>query len=465
MTSPGGAAAPVVVVGAGVAGMAAAVALESAGVPVTLLEARRSLGGRAASHADPHTGEQLDNCQHVLLGCCTNLLDFYRRIGCLDKIRFEPAIRFVDARGRSYSLSSTPGLPAPLNFALAGLKFNALTWRERTELARASLAMMRTGRLGRANLADVPFGKWLDDHGQSAGLVKNLYIPVLLGALNEDVRLASTTFALQVFQDALLANSAGWALGVSTVPLSDLYAALPCRDIRFGARVSRLEVEGGRVTGVRLVTGEMLRAPTVVLATNHHTLAKWVPPEWIERDARFHHLDKIESVPILGVQLWFDRPVLPESHAALLDGPLQWLFRADAEGRVIKGVISAARGWAERPRDEVLAEFARQITTTLPNASAAKLLRGHVVIEKRATFAAVPGVDRLRPTQAPPPGGLPGLYLAGDYTLTGWPATMEGAVRAGYLAADAITATATVKPFLVPDLPVQWPGRLLGLHR
>src|SRR5262245_40314728 len=153
----------VVIVGGGLAGMAAAVALESAGLDVTLIEARRTLGGRAGSFEDPQTGELLDNCQHVLLGCCTNLTDFYERIGASHKIEWHRAIHFRDESGMQYDLFGVRGLPAPLHLGPAILRFNALTIAERYALNRAMLAMMRLGREGRAALADVSFGQWLDE--------------------------------------------------------------------------------------------------------------------------------------------------------------------------------------------------------------------------------------------------------------------------------------------------------------
>jgi uncharacterized protein with NAD-binding domain and iron-sulfur cluster len=156
---------------------------------------------------------------------------------------------------------------------------------------------------------------------------------------------------------------------------------------------------------------------------------------------------------------------LTESHAALLGGPLQWVFRKDPAGRSLHGVISAARAWVDRPKDEMLAQFERQVRQTLPAARDAKLERGVIIIEKRATFSPSPGVDCFRPAQAPPPGGIANLFLAGDYTQTGWPATMEGAVRSGYLAADVILNRAGQDSFVVGDLPTQWPARLLSLGR
>lgn len=449
--------------------MAAAVALESAGADVTLLEARRSLGGRAGSFEDPQTGEILDNCQHVLLGCCTNLVDFYRRLGVDHLLRFERTIHFRDAHGGRHDLWGVAGLPAPLHLAPAMGMFSALSLGERFALSRAMTAMLRLGRAGRERLSDVPFGQWLDEHRQPQSLVEKFYDPVVVSGLNEETRRASAMYAIQIFQDAMLAHRSGYVMGVPACPLGKLYEKLPCRDVRLGARVAELKFAGNAVTGVQLQGGESLAADAVVLATNHHAVRRWVPEDLARRDARFERLEELESVPILGVHLWFDRPVLSEPHAAMISGPLQWLFRKDAEGKAVHGVISAARAWVNRSKEESLQRFEAQVRAMLPAAKEAKLLRGVIVIEKRATFSPVPGVDRLRPDQAPPEGRIENLFLAGDYTKTGWPATMEGAVRSGYLAAEAVISRSGIaaggKRLLVEDLPVQWPARLARRRR
>jgi len=456
----------VIVVGGGLAGMACAVALESSGADVTLIESRRALGGRASSFEDPQTGEELDNCQHVLLGCCTNLLDFYDRLGVRHLIRFDRTIRFRDDRGNPHDLRATPGLPAPTHLSLSFATFGALTLRERIAYSRAMLAMLRLGREGRSKLADVPFGQWLDEHRQPPSLVAKMYDAILVGALNEETRKASAEYAIQVFQDAMLAHANGYVMGVPDCPLAKLYEKLPCKDVRLATRVAELRFAGDNIVGVTLQGGEELNADAVVLATNYHAVQRWIPEQLAARDERFKSLDKLQSVPILGVHLWFDRPVMTDSHAALLTGPLQWLFRKDHEGRALHGVISAARDWVGRSKDECLQLFERQVRSVLPGAAGAKLERGVIIIEKRATFSPLPGVDRFRPSQSPPKGGIENLYLAGDYTRTGWPATMEGAVRSGYLAAEAVMSAAgaaTARRWLVPDLTPQWPARVLGL--
>jgi zeta-carotene desaturase len=439
--------------------MAAAVALESAGHTVTLIESRKTLGGRAGSYEDPQTGEILDNCQHVLLGCCVNLLDFYRRIGVLDRIHWESTIHFFDPRGHEHRLWSTNGLPAPLHLGLAAASFGALSLGERIDLSRAMLTMLRLGAAGRAKLADVYFGHWLADHNQPKDLIDKFYDLVLISALNENCRDASAAYAIQVFQEGMLFHESAYRMGTPACPLGKLYESLPCRDVRLSRRVTAIRFDGSRAVGIELGE-EFIAADAIIMAVNYPVLEKWIPEELARTDNRFTNLGQLQSVPILGAHLWFDRPVMSTPHAALIGGPLQWLFRKpDSDGSAIHGVISAARDWVQRDKDECLNIFTRQIRETFPAALNANLVRGSIVVEKRATFSPLPGVDRFRPAQSPPTNGIESLFLAGDFTQTAWPATMEGAVRSGYLAAEAVLR----QPgrFLRPNLIPQWPARLL----
>jgi len=341
--------------------------------------------------------------------------------------------------------------------------FSVLTIKERFAVARAMLAMLRLGKNGRDKLDALPFGQWLDSHHQSPAIIKKFYDPVLISALNEESRDASAKYAIQVFQDAMLAHRKGYRVGLPNCPLGALYEKSPCSDLRLNTRVEELLFTNDRITALKLRSGETLDADAVVLATNHHAVQRWIPQSLQLSDPRFRYLDKLESVPILGVHMWFDRPVMKLPFAALIDGPLQWLFRKDAEGRALHGVISASRHWTNIPKEEALQQFTAQIRSLFKPARNAQLMRGVIVIEKRATFSPKPGADAYRPSQAPG-AGIENLFLAGDYTHTHWPATMEGAVRSGYLAAEALAQTLGFDiPFLLPDLPTQWPARLLGL--
>ncbi len=243
------------------------------------LESRHALGGRASSFEDAETpGELLDNCQHVLLGCCTNLLDLYRRLSVKQKITFHRRVHFLDGKGRRRDLWGLRGLPAPLHLGLSMTFFSVLTLGERAAAVRAMLAMARLGRAGREKLETIPFGQWLDKHRQSPELIKKFYDPIIISALNEDTRKASTKYAIQVFQDAMLANSHdGYLIGLPAVPLGELYAKLPQGvDVRLNARVEELLFADNRITGIKLRNEEILSADTVVLATNHHAVQRWM---------------------------------------------------------------------------------------------------------------------------------------------------------------------------------------------
>ncbi|MGE5611811.1 MAG: hydroxysqualene dehydroxylase HpnE [Bacillota bacterium] len=459
----------VVVIGGGLAGMAATVALESAGIKVTLLESRRLLGGRASSFEDSHTDQLLDTGQHVLLGCCTNLRDFYQRLGVADLIRYEQAVHFRDADGRQHDIWALPKLPAPFHLSATLAGFSPLSLRQRLAIVRAMMAMIRLSRSDRQQLSDVSFAQWLQEHNQPPAAIERFYNPVLIGALNDTLDRVSAAYAILVFQDAMLSHRAGYVVGVASCPLAKLYERLPCSDLRLGTRVTELQFHDRHLTAVKLQSGQILSADAFILATNRHAAIRLLPEDLRHRDARFTHLDQFEDVPILSATLEFDRPVMAETHAAMLAGPLQWLFRKDRQGRIIHGVISAAREWVGRSPEQCLPLFEQQIRVMLPNARSATLHWGRMIVEKRATYSPSPGTDRYRPAQAPPDAGIANLFLAGDYTQTGWPATMEGAVRSGYLAAESLltrlhVSNAGCRPFLVDDLPLQWPARLLR-HR
>ena len=444
------------VMGGGLAGIAAAVRLSQSGVRVTLLETSRRLGGRATSHNDPSTGQVVDNCQHVLLGCCTNLLDLYRRLGVADEIEWISDLHFFDKLGHHDVLASND-LPAPLHLSLAMLRFGTLKLAEKVAIGRAMLAMMRMGRSGREKLGGVTFRSWLDAQGQPQGAIDKYWAVVVVSALNQHPDRCAANCAIQVFQDGFLAHRDAYKMGVASVPLRQLYdpaeriIEAAGGSVRFGTSVEKIHSDGERITGID-ADGRRLEADVYVNAMPFDRLEKVVGAELRAADTRLAQLDRFHHSPILGIHLWFERPVLDLGHMIFVDSPLQWVFNkghADAEQseQHLHAVISAADEYIDKPADEILAMVVRELAAYIPRVNGVKLARGRVIKEKRATFSPEPGLDAFRPAAS---GAVANLLLAGDWTATGWPATMEGAVRSGYTAAGA--ALEEVEP-LVADLP------------
>jgi squalene-associated FAD-dependent desaturase len=461
----------VVIVGGGLAGLSAAAALVGHGLRITLIESRPRLGGRASSFVDPATGEPVDNCQHVSMSCCTNLDDFCRRVGTADLFRRTDAIVFLSPEGQLSELKSGP-LPAPFHLAGSFLKANYLTWADKLRVA-FGLACLRLDGRGRPGES---FADWLLRHGQTVRTINRYWATVLVSALNERLELMDVGHARKVFLDGFLRNRRGYRMELPLVPLGELYgtrleAWLKGRGVNVrlttGVRSVALDDEGG-LAGVVLRNGEAVAADFVVLAVPFDRVAGIVPDPARGRIPALANVERMEASPITGVHLWFDRPVCPLEHAVTVGRTIQWVFnhtaiqgRAAGEGggQYLQLVISAAYDLLALDkvaiRDAVLAELAE----IWPEAREARLLRWWVVTEHGATFAVRPGIEVLRPPQRTP---VEGLFLAGDWTDTGWPATMEGAVRSGYRAAEGILEDLGRPEALIhPELPSGPLARLL----
>ena len=456
----------VAIAGGGLAGLAAACALSDLGFRVTLFEKRPFLGGRASSYELPATGEVVDNCQHVLLGCCTNLVDFYYRLGVERQIRWYDEITFILPGGKSSSLKSSDWLP-PLHAAPAFLRSKVLGIRDKLAIARAMLALIP--RLPNDNGKD--FLHWLEHHGQTRHTIDRFWAPVLVSALNEDLDRTSVRYAALVFRDSFLKSAeAGW-MGVPAVPLSELY----------GNAAGYIQDRGGKVylraavdsihrepDGIRLcVGGEDIRADHAIVATPFNAVDKLLPDspelEPLRENAR-----RFASSPITGIHLWFDREITTLEHAVLLERTIQWMFhkskilaarRESANKKsYLELVVSSSKALVDKPRQEIIDLAVRELAEFFAIVREAELIKATVVKEVHATFSPAPGSDAFRPANATP---WPRLFLAGDWTATGWPATMEGAVRSGYGAAEALSG----KDFLVPDLPAKGLMRLFAKQR
>jgi squalene-associated FAD-dependent desaturase len=435
-----------IVIGGGLAGLAAAAALGDAGFEVDLYEARAFLGGRASSYALPGDGESeiIDNCQHILLRCCVNLMDFYRRLGVADRIKFYKQFYFIEPGGRTSTLSAGR-FPAPLHFTESFWKLQFLNFADKIAIARALLAIRRE-HSRRTDLDRISMLDWLREKRQTEPAIRRFWNQVLVSAINEDLDRMAAIHGFQVFWLGFLARSNSYEMGVPSVPLGELYTSDAWKRIgnvhlHLRAPVETAVMADGAIRRV-VAEGEERGADYYISALPFERVSSVFPQAEIAPD-RFQHS------PITGIHLWFDRSVTQLAHATLLDRTVQWMFNKSG-GRYLEVVVSASRSLLEKSRNDVIDLAVRELGEFFPRVRQAKLEKAHVVKEVRATFSPQPGVESLRP---PNTTKFANLFLAGDWTQSGWPATMEGAVRSGYLAAEAVTrAAGQPRQFVIPDI-------------
>jgi hydroxysqualene dehydroxylase len=454
-----GATADVIVIGAGFAGLSAAVRLASAGLKVEVFEQAPRLGGRASAFTDKATGERVDNGQHVLFGCYRETYAFLRTIGADALAPLQPRLRLpmVDATGRLVALEC-PRLPPPLHLPAGLLRWRALTVAERFAALRIGRVLRRARRNGMANVAaEVPASMtvtgWLDHHRQPRRVRDWLWHPLTFAALNQAPGIAAAApfvrVAAQLFGPALDDS----AVGLARVPLDEMYADPAVRFIERHGGVVHLKtpvrvVQGGEgsVAGVH-ASGEVVPAAHIISSVPWHAFGDlWDGdiPAAIEPTARAAAL--LGSSPIVTVNLWLDGPVMNETFAGLVDAPVLWaLDKAAIVGERLSHlavVTSGADHLVAIDNDEVTRITVEHLSRAFPVMRSRKVLRSVVVREHRATFSVATGGPR-RPDATT---GLRGFYLAGDWTNTGLPATIEGAVISGHAAADLILRNRVLAP-------------------
>jgi squalene-associated FAD-dependent desaturase len=459
----------VIVIGGGLAGLAAGVALAESGWRVRLFEQRPFLGGRATSYVLPD-GEHVDNCQHVTLGCCTNLDDFYRRVGASGKIKFFDRLVFLDPQGRRGEMQSGL-LPAPFHMTGAFARFAPLTLKDKLSIAWAMLNILQTnGRTWDVNqYGGISMLEWLRRRHQTKGAIDRFWRVVLVSALDEELDKTDARYGIDVFWKAFLSNRTGYRMGVPTVPLAELYDGCKSSIEQKGGEVNlrtparRLQIENDAVTAVHFDAAREERADAFILAVPHTAIPALLPDDVLRKHSAFRSLALLKSAPITGVHLWFDRQVTSEPFVTLLDTTTQWIFnksmlygssngagKESSAGQYLQLVISASYDLLPKPRQEIIDLCLKEVRQALPGARDANLIKATVIKETAATFSPEPGVDRWRPKQE---STVQNLFLAGDWTDTGWPATMEGAVRSGYLAAEGVLRKeGRPHQFVRPDL-------------
>jgi zeta-carotene desaturase len=472
----------VLIIGAGLAGLAAAVALSGSGANVSLLERKPCVGGRAYSYPHPALGEVIDS-QHVLLGCCTNLIDLCKLSGADRHIRWYDSITFLEpgAANRPTSRSDIgPSLlPSPGHSSLSFLSASMLSVADKSRIALGLLDFLR----GYPPSDDEPFSAWLKRTKQTDRAIRHFWEPVIVGTLNDSFDCCSTRYAGQVFHESFMKSAEGGRLGIPTQPLSQFYTAVAQLAEQQGTAV-HLRTSIDSIAGNERASqglwqatasdGSIHRAPSMLLALPFEQTARLLatlPEDSPQRQRVLPAMDKFSHAPITTIHLWFDRPITDLDHAALLDTRIQWMFNKSRirrfepssvaqPGQYLELVISASFAELHQTREQILTATIEELARFFPVVHEATIFKSGILKEVRATFSVTPGLDRFRPAPDAPGDNL---YLAGDWTLTGWPSTMEGAVRSGRLAAEAIAHGAgNSASFLSPDLPASGLMRLLS---
>lgn len=430
---------PVIIIGGGPAGIASASTLAKSGVETVVIERSKRLGGRAASFFYSRMQEDVDYGEHVLMRCCTESIALLKLIKQEDSVSFQPRLRvpMVDET-RSGAISSS-ALPGILHLLPTLLCYRFLPFRTRMRTMQTGLSLLLQYP------EDVSFAKWLADHGQGETAIATLWNPICMATLNAHAGDVSARMAQVVFKRGFF-RPHGADIGMFSRPLSKIFeSAIPFLEARqgrvlLGVSARRIIIDDGHVRAVEMPDGELIEADAVISAVSLPDLLQLLPHA--RRDPFFESLFEISFSPIMNIHLWFDRPVMDERFIIGVDSPLQAMFdvsaaHGDTEKHHIVISQSAATPWIDMPIGSIVDEFLSALRKLLPRALEANLVDALVIKSRQATFIPSPGADALRPASTTP---IKGLFLAGDYTATGWPATIEGAVRSGINVADALLA-------------------------
>lgn len=438
----------VVIIGAGFAGLSAAVWLAEAGFTVLVLERRGHLGGRAYSFQDPATGDVVDNGQHLFMGCYDNTIAFLEKIGCLNRLKFQavPRVDFLDLDGQPATFAC-PNLPAPLH-ALAGLfRMQGLNLSEKLRTLKVGRAIRRREN-GTGDAFTV--SQWLDRLGQSDRIKRRFWYPMMIATLNEDPELASAKMMKAVLREAFGSGFSGSRIGIARVGLSDLYTDGARRyieslggNVRTTAEVSRIGLTGQAVTHLELKSGETIKADYFVSAIPPAPLSQVLPEPL--RSGELASAALLESSPIVSINLWFDEEVMDCEFVGLLGTRCQWAFNKSlilerrGGSNQVAVVISAARHYVDWPREELTRMALSDLQSVMPKARTARLVHSTIVKERDATLSHTVESDRLRPDAKT---SVRNFVLAGDWIDTGLPATIESAVLSGRNAANLVIKNA-----------------------
>lgn len=439
------ASADVLIIGGGMAGLAAAVELTSRGYSILLIDQKQRLGGRTYSFIHPETGDEVDNGQHLLMGCYHATLQYLQMIGAEDLVEIQETMSVIFRSPHRPTVElKTNSLPAPLNVLGGLLTLSSLSFANRLKLLRVGVDVMLKDPDTNKHLHSISVSQWLDELGQPEVNRKYLWDIIAIGALNDSLDKVSAALFAKVIKTAFFGSrmSASMVIpkkGLSTVLVDKAREFIERRGgtILLNTTVEEIHVSGFKIQDVKLIDGNRIKPKAVISAVPYFDIAR------VFGDADsfgLKFIDEFTSSPIVTLHLWFEAHFMKEKFCALLDSPIHWIFnKSMMYGKENDGlmylalVVSGAHDLVEREKDELVEMGYKELKRFYPAASVSKIIHSLVIKEKRATFSPKVGIEQFRPSHTTP---IHNLFLAGDWTDTKLPATIEGAVQSGFACAD-----------------------------
>lgn len=444
--------ADVTVIGGGLSGLASAVRLAGTGRTVTLIERAPRLGGRCSSFIDSETGDEVDNGQHVLAGAYRSTLEYLRLIGTAGFLKNQDGLAFHHLR-KGFASLRISSLASLFQAVSGAMRFRLLSLVDRKNLLAVGLELHSWNEALESHLIPMTVTQWLVSLGQSEEAMRNLWDPIAVSVMNEMPEKASALVFARALRDVFLGARSAAAILLPTVGQTDLYvtgaltylASRGCTVVTGEDAVSIVDDPKGITVGCR--SGSSFTASALVMAVPHHAIGNILPPGPAS-SALVAQVAKIRSSPIISIHAWYDRDFMTLDSVGLIGRRTQWVFnrrrfvhlKGSPKGYLC-GVISAAHDSVEESREFLTETMDSEVRSVFPNGKNATLMKSIVIKEKRASFSPTPEAENLRPR----PGHFSGrMYIAGDWTNTGMPGTIEGAIASGFRAADEIASRQSI---------------------
>jgi hydroxysqualene dehydroxylase len=439
----------VIIIGGGLSGLAAAVKLALSGERIVLYEQSPNLGGRCYSFIDDTTGDVIDNGQHVLVGAYHNLFEYLELIGTRELVREESLLTLhLHHSEKGFGEFALLALPRPFHLLGGILKFKLLSVNDRRRLANVWWNLLQWDKSSEDQLRYQTVEQWLMSLGQSSEARKCLWDPLSISVMNEIPERASALLFARSLRVTLLGTRSDSAFVIPRVGQTELYVdgALKIFNkrnakITTNTEVKSISIEDETVTGVFLRDGTFVPSRCVISTVPFYNLGSIIPQPY-RQFKPFQHIDKFSTSPIISIYLWFDVEFMKMEYLGLIARDIQWLFNrrllfgeSNKTTSCLCAVISSAYRFVDLPKEDLIKIVMNDLHAIFPASSSATLLHSLVLKEKRATFSPIIDVEHYRPPQRTP---IRNFYLAGDWTDTGYPATIEGAVISGFRAAALV---------------------------